>query len=135
MQTAFCSGRLRRKDPKKGKEISYMKNAAELLKLLLPPDAENDEGRLGVLLLQAENTILDIIGRDELPERLTDVQAALALIYYNRAGTEGENRRTEGEVSMSFIDGLPDEMKRRLKNYPRKVGAVYAARSQQASQD
>ena len=112
-----------------------MTTAAELLKLLLPPDAETDEDRLGVLLLQAENTILDIIGRDALPERLIDVQAALALIYYNRAGTEGESRRAEGEVTMSYIDGLPDEMKRRLRNYPRKVGAVYAARSQQASQD
>lgn len=135
MHTAFCSGRLRRRNPKKGKEIIYMKTAAELLKLLLPPDAETDEDRLGVLLLQAENTILDIIGRDALPERLADVQAALALIYYNRAGTEGESRRAEGEVSMSYIDGLPDDMKRRLKNYPRKVGAVYAARSQQTSQD
>lgn len=112
-----------------------MKTATELLKLLLPPDAEYDEDRLGVLLLQAENTILDIIGRNTLPERLTDVQAALALIYYNRAGAEGENKRTEGDVSMSYIDGLPEEMKQRLKNYPRKVGAVYAARSKQTSQD
>lgn len=112
-----------------------MKTAMELLKLLLPPDAECDENRLGVLLLQAENTILDIIGREKLPERLIDVQASLALIYYNRSGAEGENRRAEGEVTMSFIDGLPDDMKRRLRNYPRKVGTAYAAYSQQTAED
>lgn len=112
-----------------------MKTATELLKLLMPPDAECDEDRLGVLLLQAENTILDIIGRETLPERLTDVQAALALIYYNRSGTEGENKRAEGDITMSFIDGLPSEMRLRLKNYPRKVGAAYAAYSQQAETD
>lgn len=112
-----------------------MKTAMELFKLLLPPDAECDEDRLGVLLLQAENTILDIIGREALPERLIDVQAALALIYYNRSGTEGESKRAEGDITMSFIDGLPDEMKLRLKNYPRKVGVVYAADSQQAEAD
>lgn len=112
-----------------------MKTAMELLKLLLPPDAECDDDRLGVLLLKAENTILDIIGRETLPERLMDIQASLALIYYNRSGTEGENKRVEGEVTIDFIDGLPEEMRLRLKNYPRKVGAVYAANSQQTKTD
>lgn len=102
--------------------------AMEILKLRLPPDAEPDEKRLGVLLLQAEHTILDIIGRKTLPERLTDIQAAIALIYYNRGGTEGEIRRSEGEASVGYLDGLPAEMLLRLKNYPRKVGAVYASR-------
>lgn len=109
--------------------MSY--TALELLKLRLPPDAEPDDERLGALLLQAENTILDIIGRQTLPERLIDVQAALALIYWNRGGTEGESRRAEGEVSMNYIDGLPEELKLRLKNYPRKVGAVNASDQQQ----
>lgn len=109
--------------------------ALELLKLRLPPDAEPDEKRLGALLLQAERTILDLIGREALPERLTDVQAALALIYYNRGGTEGETRRSEGEVSMSYLDGLPAELLLRLKNYPRKVGAVNASRMEQTEEN
>ncbi len=110
-------------------------SALEQLKLRLPPDAEPDDERLGVLLLQAEHTILDLIGRETLPERLTDVQAALALIYYNRGGTEGEIRRTEGEVTMNYINGLPEELRQRLKNYPRKVGAVYVSGTGQAQEN
>ncbi|MCM1333573.1 MAG: phage head-tail connector protein [Bacteroides sp.] len=109
--------------------------AMELLKLRLPPDAEPDEDRLGALLLQAEHTILDIIGRESLPDRLVDVKAALALVYYNRGGTEGEISRTEGEASMRYLDGLPEEIALRLRNYPRKVGAVYATRVEQGKEN
>ena len=98
-----------------------------LLKLLLPPDANETDERLNAFLEAAENTILDYIGRDILPERLYDVKAQLALIMYNRLGTEGESRRTEGEITSQYIDGLPAEIKGRLKNYPRKVGVMNAA--------
>ena len=46
---------------------------------------------------------------------------------YNRLGTEGESRRTEGDITSQYIDGLPAEIKGRLKNYPRKVGVINAA--------
>ncbi len=98
-----------------------------LLKLLLPPDANETDERLNAFLEAAENTILDYIGRDILPERLYDVKAQIALIMYNRLGTEGESRRTEGEITSQYIDGLPAEIKGRFKNYPRKVGVINAA--------
>lgn len=101
--------------------------AEELFKLRLPADAGLSDSEAGALLLRAGNTILDIIGRTEIPEQLIDVQAELALIYYNRKGTEGENRRSEGEITMDFINGIPDDIMLRLKNYPRKVGVVSAA--------
>ncbi len=113
------------------KEVIFtasMENSSlALLKLLLPPDANETDERLNAFLEAAENTILDYIGRDILPERLYDVKAQLALIMYNRLGTEGESRRTEGEITSQYIDGLPAEIKGRLKNYPRKVGVINAA--------
>ncbi len=101
--------------------------AQETLKIRLGISDEKQDGLLDVLLSDARDTVLDIIGRDELPARLMGVQVELAVIAYNRQGAEGESSRSEGGISRSFIDDLPMEMQRRLKNYPRKVGVIYAA--------
>ncbi len=101
--------------------------AEELFKLRLPESAGLTDEEAGALLLRAGNTILDIIGRKEVPENLVDVQAELALIFYNRKGTEGEKRRSEGELTSEFISGIPEDIMLRLKNYPRKVGVLGAA--------
>ncbi len=110
--------------------MSY--TATELFMLRLPEGADLDENKVGALILRAENTILDITGRSTVPEQLIDVQAELALIYFNRWGTEGEKKRSEGEITSEFIDGLPADMALRLKNYPRKVGVIHAAGTEQA---
>lgn len=68
--------------------------------------------------------VLDYIGRNELPARLQSVAVELAVVAYNRRGTEGEASRSEGGVSLSYIDGLPAHLAARLKNYPRKIGAI-----------
>ena len=94
------------------------------LRVLLPPDDRSSDIKLGMLLDNAENTLLDYIGRDTLPERLADMQIRLALEMYNRLGNEGETKRTENDISVSFSDLITDDMKLRLRNYPRKVGAV-----------
>ena len=94
------------------------------LRVLLPPDDKSSDIKLGMLLDNAENTLLDYIGRDSLPERLADMQVRLALEMYNRLGNEGETKRTENDISVSFSDLITDDMKLRLRNYPRKVGAV-----------
>lgn len=103
-----------------------MRNIDEL-RVLLPPDDKSSDIRLGLLLENAENTLLDCIGRDRLPERLNDMAVQLALAMYNRLGNEGESKRTEDDISVSFTDLITDDMKLRLKNYPRKVGALNAA--------
>lgn len=73
-----------------------------------------------------EDTILDVIGRDELPARLVSVQTELAVIAYNRQGAEGETARSEGGISRSFVSDLPPDLQKRLQNYPRKVGVIRA---------
>lgn len=101
--------------------------ALEMLKIRLGISDEARDGLLFLLLSEAQDAILDIIGREELPARLISVQVELAVIAYNKQGAEGESARSEGGISRSFIDGLPDDLKQRLKNYPRKVGFIRAA--------
>ena len=96
--------------------------ALETLKIRLGISDEKQDGLLAVLLDSAEDTILDVIGRDELPARLVSVQTELAVISYNRQGAEGETARSEGGISRSFISDL----QKRLQNYPRKVGVIRA---------
>lgn len=100
--------------------------ALETLKIRLGISDEKQDGLLAVLLDSAEDTILDVIGRDELPARLVSVQAELAVIAYNRQGAEGETARSEGGISRSFVSDLPPDMQKRLQNYPRKVGVIRA---------
>lgn len=100
--------------------------------LLLPEGVSVSDEKADALLFRAENTILDITGRKSVPEQLIDVQAELALIYYNRLGTEGESKREEGEIASSYIDGLPADIMLRLRKYPGKVGVLSAADSEQA---
>ena len=54
--------------------------ALETLKIRLGISDEKQDGLLAVLLDSAEDTILDVIGRDELPARLVSVQTELAVI-------------------------------------------------------
>lgn len=100
--------------------------ALETLKIRLGISDEKQDGLLTVLLFSAEDTILDVIGREELPARLVSVQVELAVIAYNRQGAEGETARSEGGISRSFVFDLPPDMQKRLQNYPRKVGVIRA---------
>ncbi len=104
----------------------------ELFKLFLPEGTAVSDEKTDAFLLRAENTIKDITGRNSVPEQLYDVQAEIALIYFNRSGTEGETRRSEGEITADFERDLPQQILRRLRNYPRKVGVLGAADTEQA---
>lgn len=95
----------------------------DMLRRMTGDDAA-DTGLLEILLSNAEDTVLDIIGRDSVPSRLESAVVQLALIAYNRQGAEGEASRSEGGMSASFLDDLPADMKRRLLNYPRKARVI-----------
>ena len=86
---------------------------------------EGREGYINSLLCEAEYKILDITGRSEVPAQLDSLVVKLAVIAYNKTGSEGESSRSEGGISRAF-DDLPKDDKARLVNYQRKVGTVYA---------
>ena len=103
----------------------------ERFRLLAGITDDSQDGLITALLSDAEDSVRDYIGREEVPARLISVQVQLAVIAYNKRGAEGESSRSEGGISQSF-DGLPPELLARLKNYPRKAGVLYTADSEQA---
>jgi hypothetical protein len=102
----------------------------ERFKLLAGITDDSQDGLITALLSDAEDSVRDYIGREEVPARLISVQVQLAVIAYNKRGAEGESSRSEGGISQSF-DGLPPELLARLKNYPRKAGVLYTADTEQ----
>ena len=78
---------------------------------------EEDTDLLEQLLEDAEAEILDYCNRDVLLPRMLGLQRELAIIYYNRLGSEGESSRSEGGVSVSYSTDIPENIKRRLSSY------------------
>jgi len=73
----------------------------ERLKVLT---GESDEELLSLLLKDAEEFVLSYTNRTVLITQLGKTIRDLALIAYNRRGTEGENSRSEGGESYNFND-------------------------------
>lgn len=87
---------------------------------------EEDTTLLEQLLEDAESEILDYCNRDVLLPRMFGLQRDLAIIYYNRLGSEAESTRSEGGVSVSYSTDIPENIKRRLNSY-RRLKAVKLA--------
>lgn len=84
---------------------------------------EDNEELLTLLLEDAEYEILDYTNRLELLPKMEGLQRELAIIYYNRMGSEGESSRSEGGVSVSYSTDIPESIKSRLNAY-RRLKAV-----------
>lgn len=84
---------------------------------------EDNEELLALLLEDAEYEILDYTNRLELLPKMEGLQRELAIIYYNRMGSEGESSRSEGGVSVSYSTDIPGSIKSRLNAY-RRLKAV-----------
>lgn len=87
---------------------------------------EEDTVLLEQLLEDAEAEMLDYCNRDVLLPRMLGLQRELAIVYYNRLGSEGESSRSEGGVSVSYSTDIPENIKRRLNSY-RRLKAVRLA--------
>lgn len=77
---------------------------------------ESDEELLSLLLEDAENFVLSNTNRTKLIPVLKKTVRDLAVIAYNRQGTEGESSRSEGGESYSFED-IPDHIRCMIKQY------------------
>lgn len=85
----------------------------EKLKLLT---GESDEALLSLLLADAEEQVLSYTGRTTMIPALEKPVRDLALIAYNRRGTEGESSRSGGGESYSF-DSAPKQIYDVLDRY------------------
>lgn len=88
----------------------------EKLKIRLGVSKEDisKDDLLEMLLEDAEGEILDFCNRDKLPMKAEALQRELAIIYYNRLGSEGESSRSEGGISVSYSTEIPGSIKNRL---------------------
>lgn len=102
----------------------------EKLKLLT---GEGDEDLLSLLLSDAEEFVLGYTNRTVLPDGLKKTVRDLAVIAYNRLGTEGETGRSEGGESYSF-DTAPKQIYDVLDRYRLAGvgGRRYEAKTKQA---
>lgn len=83
------------------------------LRALLPGEQPGDE-LLDEMLMHAADTVRALTGRTDIPEGLQGTQLRLAVICYNRLGTEGEHTRREGSLTLTF-DSLPQDVRQVLK--------------------
>ena len=91
------------------------------------PDVKNEEqdSLLLALLRDAASMILNYTGLAAVPAPLLNTQVRLAVILYNRLGTEGDKSRTEGDVNRTF-DPLPDALRQELLPFRIvKTGGVF----------
>ena len=102
----------------------------EKLKIRLEIKREDvsKDALLNQLLEDTESDILDYTNRTVLLPRMESLQRELAIIYYNRLGSEGETSRSEGGISVSYE--MPESIKGRLKSY-RRLKAVSMVESKE----
>lgn len=89
-------------------------NDVSILKKLT---GESDEELLSLLLIMAEEKLLELTNRSKMTSKLTSAKRNWAVIAYNRLGMEGEGSRSQGGISSAFID-IPEDI----------AGAIKAAR-------
>lgn len=94
-----------------------MANMDELKKMT----GESDEELLSILNKMSEDTILALTNRRVLPKSLESVRTKMAVIAYNRLGTEGETSRSEGGISSAFAD-MPEDILKAIKS--KRLGKV-----------
>lgn len=93
-----------------------------LAKLRRRVPEEGDARLLSDMLAQARMYVKAYTGLGDIPDTLDGAVLLLALVYYNRAGTEGEAQRTEGGVSRTF-DSPMEHIHTLLRPYRKaKVG-------------
>ena len=88
----------------------------EKIKVRLGIKDTSQDDLLNMLLEDAEGEILDYTNRDTLPSKAEALQRELVITYYNRQGSEGEASRSEGGVSVSYSNEIPESIKKRLNS-------------------
>lgn len=101
------------------------------LKTRLDIKDNSQDTLLAQILEDAETEILDYCNRDVLPIRAEGLQRELAITYYNRQGSEGENSRSEGGIIVSYSTEIPESTKIRLNSFRRLKGAQIANASKE----
>ncbi len=103
------------------------------IRKLVKLTGEKDEELLEILVEDAEAFVLAYTNRTQLVAGLEKTVQDMALIAFNRMGTEGESSRSDGGESYSFNDA-PKQIYDILNRYrlARVGGKVHENKTQQA---
>lgn len=85
------------------------------LKLKLGITDNSQDDLLNLYLEDAKDTILELTHLDKLPESLLSTQIELAIVLYNKAGIEGQTSHSEGGISRSFEEGIPESIMKKIR--------------------
>lgn len=81
----------------------------EKLKLQLGITGEGQDGLLGLLLEDAREAVKQMTNRENVDRYGAGIRA-VAVLFYNRNGREGESSYSAGDVSIRYQD-LPEAVK------------------------
>lgn len=86
------------------------------MKLKLGINTNEFDTLLSLYLDDSAEYILGRTNLDEVPDGLYNTQVELAIIYYNKAGIEGQTSYSEGGISRSFED-VPASIDKKINRY------------------
>lgn len=72
--------------------------------------------------------MLAITNRTELLPSMSSLQIKIAIIEYNKQGSEGMSSDSQGGKSQSWIDGLPSDVQGALTSFRRLKVSNYATK-------
>lgn len=106
-----------------------LKKMTDSLTVRLNITDDSEKIKLKGLIEDAMILILDYTGRtiEQMNENLYYYARQLVVIAWNQEGNEGEEARSEGSISHTFITDIPDKLKSGLNNHRLgKVVSFYA---------
>ncbi|MEG2740560.1 phage head-tail connector protein [Clostridium sp.] len=77
--------------------------------------ANQSDELLNDFLEETQAEIIDIIHREDIPKKLEGSLIDLIVIKCNRLGTEGISSESFSGVSTSYIDGIPKDILKKLR--------------------
>ncbi len=96
------------------------------LKLRLGIVGTSQENLLQAILEDVEGEILAYTNRTELTTAMYPLQIKIAIIEYNKQGSEGMSSDSQGGKSQSWIDGFPQDIISTLTSFRRLKVSNYA---------
>lgn len=100
----------------------------EKLKLRLGIADTSQDSLLESILEDVEVEMLVHTNRSELLPAMQALQIKIAIIEYNKQGSEGMSSSSQGGVSQSWVDGLPQNVKATLTSFRRLKVSNYATK-------
>ena len=80
------------------------------------------------ILEDVEADMLAFTNRSELLPSMSSLQIKIAIIEYNKQGSEGMSSDSQGGKSQSWIDGLPNDVQSTLTSFRRLKVSNYATK-------